>query len=140
MHAMARELYGLEINEGPFGIDSRPALIGAKYAEAQGVGDAYHDAVFRAYWQEGKSIEDREVLGDIAQRVGMDRAAFLAALDEERWDEAVTADVYQAHQYGLTGVPALVFEHKYLVVGAQPYETLEQVVDKVQSERDLRNE
>jgi predicted DsbA family dithiol-disulfide isomerase len=133
-HDMAREHYGVAVNEGPFGVDSRPALIGAKYAEAQGVGDAYHDAVFRAYWQQAKSIEDVAVLAEIAEQVGLDKAEFVAALAEEQWDTAVSADVEQAYHYGLHSVPALVFAHKYLVNGAQPYPMLVQVVEQIQAE------
>ena len=47
--ARARRDYGLEPNIGPFGINTRPALIGEQYAKAQGQGNAYHDAVFHAY-------------------------------------------------------------------------------------------
>jgi predicted DsbA family dithiol-disulfide isomerase len=132
---MARDQYGVEINEGPFGVDSRPALVGAKYAEALGVGDAYHEAIFRAYWQEARSIEEIAVLADIAAEVGLDRDAFVVALGEEKWDTAVTADVYQAYRYGLNGVPALVFANKYLVSGAQPYEALAQVVEQIRDEQ-----
>lgn len=133
-HQMAREHYGVEINEGPFGVDSRPALVGAKYAEAQGAGDAYHDAVFRAYWQQAQSVEDKAVLAEIATQIGLDEAEFRAALEEERWDTAVTADVQQAYSYGLHSVPALVFANKYLVNGAQPYEVLVQVVEQIRAE------
>lgn len=133
MEAMARERYGIEINAGPFGINSRPALIGAKYAEAQGVGDAYHEAVFVAYWQEAKNIEDRDVLADVAVQVGLSRDAFWDALSDEALEAQVTADIEQAFAYGLSGVPALVFNDKYLVTGAQPYELLEQVVTQVQA-------
>jgi predicted DsbA family dithiol-disulfide isomerase len=35
----------------------------------------------------------------------------------------------------MTGVPALVFDEKYLVVGAQPLDVLKQVVDQVQAEK-----
>jgi predicted DsbA family dithiol-disulfide isomerase len=64
----------------------------------------------------------------------LDETAFLAALDDPRYEQQVEADVEQAYQYGLTGVPALIFNHKYLVSGAQPYEVLTRVIDKVQSE------
>ncbi len=66
LYAIPREQYGLELKQGPFGIDSRPALIGAKFAEAMGVGPTYYAAVMRAYWQEGKNIGEIEVLADIA--------------------------------------------------------------------------
>lgn len=132
---MARELYGIDnLNPGPFGIDSRPSLIGAKFAESKGVGEGYHQAVFDAYWLEGRSIEDRAVLLEIASGLGLEQAEFEAALDDSAWEQVMLADVDQAHQYGLHGVPALVFQDKYLVSGAQPYETLVQLTEKVMSE------
>ncbi|MCA9869099.1 MAG: DsbA family protein, partial [Anaerolineae bacterium] len=106
-------------------------LIGAKVAEVAGVGDAYHNAVFRAYWQDAQDIGDRAVLAGIAADVGLDRDA---ALDDPRYEEAVLADVDLAHRYGLGGVPALVFQDKYLVSGAQPYETLVRVTEQVAEE------
>ena len=109
MVQMARETYGLEMNPGKMDGTSRVALIGAKIAEAAGLGDAYHEAVFRAYWQEAQDISDRAVLAGIAAQIGLDRTAFLAALDEPAYDTAVQADVDLAHSYGLGGVPALVF-------------------------------
>ncbi len=127
----ARQHYGIEINSGPFGIDSRPALIGDKYAESQGLGAAYHDAVFRAYWQQARSIEDRTVLREIAESVGLDGAAFLKVLDSPELDMAVSADITQARLYGLTGVPAIVFNKKYLVSGAQPFDVLREVVERI---------
>jgi predicted DsbA family dithiol-disulfide isomerase len=132
---LAREQYGVEINSGPFGVNSRLALIGAKFAEAKGMGDAYHEAVFRAYWQEAKSLADTVVLADIATQIGLDGEGFLAALGDEVWETAVTHDVYQAHHYGLNSVPAMVFAHKYLVVGAQPYTVLSQVIEQIQTEQ-----
>jgi predicted DsbA family dithiol-disulfide isomerase len=134
MEAMARDRYGLEINSGPFGINSRPALVGAKFAEAQGVGAAFHDAVFRAYWQDAKNIEDLDVLAELATAVGLNRDQFLAALNDPTYQQAMLADVQQAFQYGLSGVPALVYNNKYLVSGAQPYELLVQVAEKAAEE------
>ena len=132
--AMAREQYGLAINPGPLGIDSRPALIGEQYAVTQGCGDTYHDAVADAYWLQARSIDNREVLADIAESVGLQRAAFLMALDAPAYAEAANAEIAWAHGNGISGVPALVFDEKYLVVGAQPYPVLEQVLRQCQAE------
>ncbi|MEO8608584.1 MAG: DsbA family oxidoreductase [Chloroflexota bacterium] len=130
---MAREHYGVELKSGPFGINSRTALIGDKYAESQGKGDAYHMATFKAYWQEGRDIEDRAVLLDIAQSVGLDAEKFNSALDEPMYEDAVLFDIEQAQNFGLSGVPALIFANKYLVSGAQPYESLMNIVQQVQA-------
>lgn len=132
--AMAQEQYGVTINSGPFGIDSRLALVAAKIAEEQDVGEAFHDAVFRAYWEQGQSIEDKDVLLTLAKKVGLDAHNFAEALDDIKWDGLVQADIEQARQYGLNSVPALVFNNKYLVSGAQPYDVLKQVAERIQTE------
>jgi predicted DsbA family dithiol-disulfide isomerase len=133
--AVARERYNREINQGPFGIDSRPALVGAKYAESQGVGNAYHEALMRAYWQEARDIGDRAVLADIAETLGLGREEYLAALDDPTYDAEVQADIDTAHAYGLNGVPALVFDNRYVVSGAQPADVLRRVVGQIAAER-----
>lgn len=135
LYATAREQYGIEMNPGPFGIDSRPALIGAKAAEAQGVGPAYQAAVMRAYWLDAQDISHRDVLADIAVVVGLDRDEFLAALATTEFVEQVDGDIELARRYGLSGVPALVFDHQYLVSGAQPLPVLIDVVERILAER-----
>lgn len=133
LEAIAREHYGLEIKSGPTGINSRAALIGAKVAEAQGVGEQYHPIVLRGYWQEGLDISDLTVLADLAIQAGLERESFLKALNEPAYEEAVEQDVLQAYQIGLSSVPALIFQRKYLVSGAQPYDALVNVVEKIES-------
>lgn len=132
--AMAKEQYGVTINAGPFGIESRLALVAAKVAEAKGVGAAFHEAVFRAYWEKGHSIAEPDKLLDIATELGLDRHDFEAALNDDTWEQAVQADIEQAQQYGLNSVPALVFNNKYLVSGAQPYDVLQQVAERIRAE------
>lgn len=133
--AYAREHYGVDgINPGPFGINSRPAHIGGKIAEAHGAGPAYHDAVMRAYFEQAADISQPDVLGDIAQAAGLARASFLASLTDARYLDQALSDVHQARVFGLTGVPAMVFERTYLLSGARPYDVLAQAVDNVAAE------
>ncbi len=130
----AREQYDLTMNVGPFGIDSRPALIVEKYAETQGKGEAFHKAVMQAYWQQARSIDEKAVLQEIAEQVGLSTENFDDVLASPSFDEEVAADVELAHEYGLTGVPALIFADRYLVVGAQPFETFKRLVEKILEE------
>ncbi|GAC1393165.1 MAG: hypothetical protein NVSMB38_20000 [Ktedonobacteraceae bacterium] len=74
------------------------------------------------------------VLKEIAGNVGLNVEQFETALQDPHFDAKVSADIELAHEYGLTGVPALVFENKYLVSGAQPYDTPRRVVEKVREE------
>jgi predicted DsbA family dithiol-disulfide isomerase len=134
LHHIARENYGVEMNPGPFGIDSRPALIGAKYAEANGHGSAYHDRIMRAYWDEAKDIGNQAVLAALAEEVGIDREEFSAALENPTYVREVDDDIRLARRYGLNGVPALVFEDRYLISGAQTPDVLRRVVDQIRTE------
>jgi predicted DsbA family dithiol-disulfide isomerase len=122
------------MNQGPFGQNSRPALVGAKYAEEQGCGAAYHDALLKGYWTEARTIEDPTDLASFAHQIGLDGAGLLAALEQAEYIEQVDADVQQAAAYGLSGVPAIVFENRYLISGAQPVATLRQVCDRILAE------
>ncbi len=131
----AQEQYGVEVNPGPFEIDSRPALIAEKYAESQDKGNVFHDAVMHAYWQEARDISDKNLLQEIAARVDLPTDNFAAILADPAFEEQVEADIGQAHEYGLDAVPALIFADKYLVMGAQPYAVLKQVVERVQHDK-----
>jgi predicted DsbA family dithiol-disulfide isomerase len=135
-HRVMREQHGITVNEGPFGINSRPALVMDKYAEAQGEAQAkaFHEGVKQAYWQQAQDISDRAVLRAIAERAGLDGEAALAAIDHPQYVALVDADISEAMSLGLSAVPALVFASKYLVSGAQPTALLEQVIQRVQAE------
>lgn len=138
-NGMMRDQHGLDIKEGPFGISSRLALRMDKAVEGlfgHDLGIQFHDAVTRAYWLETKDISDENVLMDVARAVGVPDLERLAdALDDPAYDQQVTTDVMQAHAYGLSGVPAVVFENKYLISGAQPYTQFEQTARRVLAEQ-----
>ena len=73
----------------------------------------------------------------MAEGVGLNRAEFVTALDDPQYDELVQMDIDQAREYGLNSVPALVFDNKYLISGAQPYAVLVQATEQVQKENAL---
>ena len=132
--AMQRE-HGVSINPGPFGIDSRPALVMAKHAEANNAGEAYHSAVYEAYWVQGLDISSPQILKQIMLTIGLDPGELDAIMTNSDYQAQVQADVTQANEFGLGGVPALVFEEKYLISGAQPYPTLAKAVEKIIGEQ-----
>lgn len=131
LQSRAREQYGLEMNIGPFDTNSRPALVLEKYAETQGKAAAFHVEAMRAYWEQARDIGEPDVLRDVAKQVGLNTTDFEQILASKAFDGQVSADVELAHEYGLSGVPALIFADHYLVSGAQPYEVLKRVVERV---------
>lgn len=127
-----QEHFGVEIKSGPWGINSHASLIGHKIAEEQGKGEEYHEATFNAYWLEGKSIEDTDVLVEIAENIGLAPDAFRFSLRNPAYEELVVQDIMQAQMSGIDAVPALVFNEKYLFKGAANYETLVMMLERVQ--------
>jgi predicted DsbA family dithiol-disulfide isomerase len=114
--------------------NSRLAQELGKWADTQPGGEAIHDALYRAYFVEARNIGDPEVLVEIAQSVGLPPDEARTVLAERRFKEAVDADWAKSRAYGITGVPTFVAA-RYGVVGAQPYETLAQLLEKAGAER-----
>jgi predicted DsbA family dithiol-disulfide isomerase len=110
--------------------NSRLAQELGKWADTQPSGAALHDALYRAYFVDARNIGDIAVLIDVAKSVGLDADEARRVLIERRFKEAVDADWAKSRRYGVTGVPTFV-AGGYGVVGAQPYEVLEQLLDKV---------
>lgn len=59
---------------------TRLAFEGWYFAEEKGLGDAYGDQVYKAYFIDEKDIGDMEVLADLAERVGLNRQEYRDAL------------------------------------------------------------
>jgi predicted DsbA family dithiol-disulfide isomerase len=133
--AIYARMKGLMDAEGlPYGrrthtYNSRLAQELGKWTDTQPGGEAVHDALYRAYFVDNRNIGNPEVLVEIAQSVGLPPDEALAVLTERRFKEAVDADWAKSHAYGITGVPTFVAA-RYGVVGAQPYETLVELVRK----------
>ena len=138
--AMYQRMKGLMDAEGlPYGrrthtYNSRLAQELGKWADTQPGGAALHDALYKAYFVEARNIGDLELLVALAASVGLPAEEARAVLTERRFKDAVDADWAKSHRYGVTGVPTFVAD-RYGVVGAQPYEVLEQLVAKAGAKR-----
>ena len=116
---------GLPLGERKKTYNSRLAQELAKWAESKGRGDEFHDAVFRAYFVDGKNIGKREELVALATSMGLPAEEARTILQSRTFQDAVDSDWAKSHEMGITAVPTFVIE-KQTVVGAQPYEILEQ--------------
>jgi len=82
-----------------FPINGLHALRGALAAMAKGTFPAYHEAMFRAAWQEDRDISDRQVVADIARAHGVDE------IDAPAIKQQLRADTEAAAARGVFGVP-----------------------------------
>jgi len=124
---------GLPYGERTMTYNSRLAQELGKWADTQPGGEVIHDALFRAYFVEARDISKIDVLLDIAREVGLPVDAAREVLEERTFKDAIDADWALSREYGITGVPTFV-AGRYGVVGAQPYEALEQLVQKAAAE------
>ena len=116
----------------PFGArthtyNSRNAQELGKWADEKGEGEAFHQAVYRAYFVDGDNIAQPEVLAAIAGQLGLDSGEALQILSDHRYAAAVNADWQRAAELGVTAVPTIVFADKQLV-GFQPYESFRALI------------
>jgi predicted DsbA family dithiol-disulfide isomerase len=118
---------GLPYGDRKMTYNSRLAQELASWAVSQPGGEAIHDALFRAYFVDGKNIGDPEVLVQISRELGLDEAQAHEVIENRTHKAAVDADWEKSRQYGVTGVPTYVLGDRG-VVGAQPYEALEELV------------
>ncbi|WP_299573349.1 DsbA family oxidoreductase [uncultured Williamsia sp.] len=104
-------------------------------AKADGLQRELVDRMFAAYFAEGRHLGGDEDLADLAAEVGLDRDEVLIALEEGTYADAVTADIEQAREYGITGVPFFVLDGRYGISGAQSPEVLRSALEQVRAER-----
>ena len=88
-------------------------------ADAHGLQDAAMERLYRAYFTEQRSLFEAQSLVDLAADAGLDREEAAAALRDNRYADAVQADIDLARRIGATGVPLFVFDGRYGISGAQ---------------------
>ena len=122
---MAEE--GLPYGDRSMTYNSRLAQEMAKWAETQQSEGSIHEAFFQAYFVDGVNLAKIDKLVTIAVRLGLLANEARDVLTTRRFREAVDTDWQRSRQLGVTGVPTFVIGEGGLV-GAQPYESLEQLV------------
>jgi len=140
LEAAHTRLAGLMKAEGlPYGTrthtyNSRLAQELAKWAEVQPAGASIHDAFFKAYFVDGINVADADRLVEIAGTLGLPPEEAREVIAERRMKNDVDRDWARAAELGVTGVPTFVVGDRG-VVGAQPYEELEQLVTQAGAQR-----
>ena len=92
------------------------------------------NALFHAYWDEGRDIGDAGVLADIAAAQGMDRDTVLRLLASDADADDLQARDMDARKKGVTAVPTFLIAQKYVVSGAQPPELWGDVIKDLSSQ------
>ena len=102
-----------------------------RWAHGAGKQDAVVEALFAAYFTDGRDIGDPQVLAQIGAAAGLDPAMILRLLAEGADKEVIAREHAMAVQGGITGVPFAIFGGKLAVVGAESRENIAQAIDRV---------
>jgi predicted DsbA family dithiol-disulfide isomerase len=94
-----------------------------------GADDALVEALFHAYFLEGRDLGDVDTLAAIAVRTGFDGAAVRRYLAGEAGIEDVRAEDHWARRLGIHAVPCFVFDRGYAISGAQEPEVFLSLFD-----------
>jgi predicted DsbA family dithiol-disulfide isomerase len=129
--AHAQRIYGAITAAGaaediPFAFDRirrTPNTVDAhrliRFATRSGRGDAAVEALFRAYFTEGRDIGDRVVLAEIAEECGFERGEAAVHLADGSGRDETLAEDRAARRLGINAVPCFIMEGGYAISGAQ---------------------
>ena len=128
---------GMTLRLPPLQPRSRRALELAEFARAKGGFDAVHRGIFKAFFEEGRDIDDLETLITIGTAAGLDGEAVRTALEQETYRQRVIQDEREAADRGITAVPTILvgradrpIEEAKVICGAQPYEVVKTAVER----------
>ena len=100
--------------------------------------DDLAEALFHAYFSEGRDIGDGQTLIDIAAEIGLDRDEARQFLASDQGVEEVRAEEAAGHRLGIRGVPYFVLNGTYAISGAQPLDSFVSALQKAEVDRTER--
>lgn len=128
--AQHAEKIGLEIDFGA--IKRTPNTVDAHrlihWAGIEGKQNDVVDALFAAYFKEGRDIGNIEVLADIADSAGLDAAVVTKLLQSDADIDNIQKRDTHSREMGVTSVPTFIVDGKHAVPGAQAPELWQKVI------------
>ncbi|KAA3649286.1 MAG: DsbA family oxidoreductase [Proteobacteria bacterium] len=103
------------------------------WADQHGRQHALEEALFAAHFTDRRDLSDPAVLADIAASVGLDHADAAAVLADQRFAAAVREAERHWQAQGIQAVPAIIFNHRYLVSGAQGVDNYTRILEQLAS-------
>jgi len=93
------------------------------------------EALFKAHFVKGLSLNDRDSITSAAVEAGIDEKETAELLDSEQHHDSVVSDRKKAEALGIRGVPHFLFDGKYAVSGAQPKEAFQNIYSKARQKQ-----
>lgn len=104
------------------------------WAGLEGRQSALKHALFDAYFTDGENPSDHDVLVAAAGKAGLDEAIARDVLTSGRYGDDVRAAERRWHEAGVSAVPAVIINDKYLISGGQPAAAFERALRSIAEE------
>ncbi len=89
------------------------------------------ELLFRAYFTEGKNLDEMSTLIAIGESLGLDPLSVQTALESGKYLPQVIQEINEAEQLRIRAVPFFVFDRKYAISGAQSVEVFRQALQQM---------
>ena len=99
-------------------------------AKKYNLGNEAEENIFKAYFTEGKDIANETTLIAIGKEIGLKEEEIKEVLNSDKYNAEVKADIEEAQNIGVRGVPFFVMDRAYAVSGAQPVEVFTETLQK----------
>lgn len=106
-------------------------------AKRHGCQDEIKENLLKAYFTDGKNIDDESVLIRTGIYHGLKEAEIRDALTSETIAEEIQSDIQAAQRIGIQGVPFFVLNQKYAISGAQPVDVFVDALEKLREEQGI---
>ena len=105
------------------------------YSKGQSRQDTLVEALFRAYFLDGRDIGDRRALAGIAAETGLERAEVECLLESDRGSDEVRRELERRRRLGINAVPHFLINERLLLSGAQEPERIVAAIEQVAEAR-----
>ena len=92
---------------------------------------ALKKALLKAYFTDGRSPADTEVLLNAVREAGLDAARAGEILAGDEYADDVRGREKFFHEHGINAVPAVIINDRHLIQGGQPPEVFEQALRQI---------
>jgi len=115
-------------------IDSEAALMGSELAREANAFAPYHEATFRAAFEERRDIANLDVLSEIAAAAGMNRDDFRADVLNRRMASRIADNKHEADRFSALGYPTFILG-EFPLIGIQPKKTMQMLLERFIEQR-----
>lgn len=120
------------ITVAPNTLNAHRLILWARSGETQ---DRVVEALFSAFFIEGRNLSDAAVLIDIGAEHGLERDLLTELFASEADVERTQREFASAQRIGVTGVPFFIVDGRYGIAGAEAPETIAGAIRQAAGER-----